>query len=259
MNRYDIGRRIESYRDRLNMSTQELAERINRSQATISRIENGKQGLTFELLSRIASELRVHPFALLSDEPLRFSVLLPPSTKKDGQYTPTLLSNALQSGRLKRSLRIGTAAEMLGVTESELEAIELAISCPNDDLLERMGRLYGSSYDELLLLKSFGREAPRVAKGLAYLQHIFSHVYHMAKNAEEGAERRILDKISELLESADTESPMQPDSSSDDIGLFLNRLSLHLVNALKDKEFYGKVIQLAGQKTGTENETVAKE
>jgi transcriptional regulator with XRE-family HTH domain len=69
MNRYNIGRRIEAYRDRLKMSTQELAGRIHRSQATISRIENGKQGLTFELLSSIASELRVHPFALLADSP----------------------------------------------------------------------------------------------------------------------------------------------------------------------------------------------
>ncbi len=69
MNRFSIGRRIEAYRDRRKMSTQELASRVNRSQATISRIENGKQGLTFELLSRIADELRVHPFALLSDEP----------------------------------------------------------------------------------------------------------------------------------------------------------------------------------------------
>ncbi len=67
MNRYEIGRRIEAYRDRCKMSTQELAGRIRRSQATISRIENGKQGLTFELLATIASELRVHPFALLSD------------------------------------------------------------------------------------------------------------------------------------------------------------------------------------------------
>ncbi len=69
MNRYNIGRRIEVYRDRMKMSTQELAGRIHRSQATISRIENGKQGFTFELLSAIAAELQVHPFALLADEP----------------------------------------------------------------------------------------------------------------------------------------------------------------------------------------------
>lgn len=69
MNRFDIGKRIEAYRELRKMSTQELAERIGRSQATVSRVENGKQGLSFELLSSIAAELRVHPFALLADDP----------------------------------------------------------------------------------------------------------------------------------------------------------------------------------------------
>ncbi len=130
MNRYAIGRRIEAYRDKMKMSTQELAERINRSQATISRIENGKQGLTFELLSRIASELRIHPFALLSDEPLRSSVLLPATGKREGEYAPNLLANALHSGRIRRNLRIDAAAAMVAISQSELESIELALSSP---------------------------------------------------------------------------------------------------------------------------------
>lgn len=252
MNRYDIGRRIEAYRDKLKMSTQELAERINRSQATISRIENGKQGLTFELLSSIASELRVHPFALLSDEPLRASVLLPAREKSDGgsEYAPNLLANALHSGRIRRRLRIETAAEMLDVSPVELEAIELALSCPEDALLERICELYGLSCIEMRMLKQFGDSAPDMAKGLAYLQQLFSHIYHMIKRKAEGEEQRILDKIVELLDSADSEYPLSPDSSSDDVGLFLNRLSLHLVNALKDTDFRGKMFQMAGINVG---------
>lgn len=248
MNRYDIGRRIEAYRDKLKMSTQELAERINRSQATISRIENGKQGLTFELLSSIAAELRVHPFALLSDEQLRGSVLLPTTSSGEsgGEYAPNLLANALHSGRIRRKLRIDAAAEMLGVNQVELEATELALTCPDDTLLARICELYGLSCDEMRVLKEFGQSVPDMAKGLAYLQQLFSHIYHMIKRMEAGEERRVLDKILQLLDSADTEDPLPPDSSSDDIGLFLNRLSLHLVNALKDKEFRGKVFHMAG-------------
>lgn len=246
MNRYDIGRRIEAYRDKLKMSTQELAERINRSQATISRIENGKQGLTFELLSRIASELRIHPFALLSDEPLRYSVLLPASGKKDGEYAPSLLANALHSGRLRRKLRIDAAASMLGVSPSELESIELAISCPEDVLLDKICELYGLAPREMRILKRFGDDAPDVARGLAYLQQVFSHVFHMVKQVEPGEERKVLDKIAQMLESADSEYPLPPDASADDIGLFLNRLSMHLVNALRDKEFRGRVFHMAG-------------
>ena len=255
MNRYDIGRRIEAYRDKLKMSTQELAERINRSQATISRIENGKQGLTFELLSSIASELRIHPFALLSDEPLRASVLLPPRETSDGgsEYAPNLLANALHSGRIRRRLRIESAAAMLGVSQVELEAIELALSCPEDPLLNRICELYGLSTVEMGMLKQFGDTAPGMAKGLAYLQQLFSHIYHMIKRKVEGEEQDILNKIMELLDSADSEYPLPPDSSSDDVGLFLNRLSLHLVNALKDNDFRGKMFQMAGINTGEDS------
>ena len=246
MNRYDIGRRIEAYRDKVRMSTQDLAERIGRSQATISRIENGKQGLTFELLSSIASELRIHPFALLSDEPLRFSVLLPATGKKEGEYAPNLLANAIHGGRIQRKLRIDSAAEILGVSPSELESIELALSYPEDSLLSRLCELYGLSTAQMRVLKKFGEEAPDAARSLAYLQQLFSHIYHMIQRMEKGEERGVLDKIVELIESADSEYPLPPDSSSDDIGLFLNRLSLHLVNALKDKEFRGRVFQMAG-------------
>ncbi len=245
MNRFDIGRRIEAYRDKMKMSTQELAERINRSQATISRIENGKQGLTFELLSRIAAELRIHPFALLSDEPLRHSVLLPVRGRRDGEYSPSLLANALHSGRIRRSLRTDAAAAMLGVSASELESIELALSSPEDMLLERMCDLYGLSPRQMRILKRFGEEMPDTARGLAYLQQLFSHIYHMTKQVEAGEERKVLDKITELLGSVDADYPLPPDASSDDVGLFLNRLSMHLVNALKDKDFRGRMLQMA--------------
>lgn len=255
MNRYDIGRRIETYRDKLHMSTQELAERIKRSQATISRIENGKQGLTFELLSAIAAELRVHPFALLSDEPLRHSVLLPVSGKREGEYAPNLLANALHAGRIKRRLRIDAASQQLGVSPGELESIELALTSPEDSLLERMCDLYGLVASHMRALKQFGEEVTDIARGLAYLQQLFSHIHHLVQRVDDGEEGQVLSRIAELLNSADSDYPLPPDSSHDDIGLFLNRLSLHLVNALKDKDFRGKVFQLAGL-NGTEGEPV---
>lgn len=246
MNRYDIGRRIETYRDKLKMSTQELAERIHRSQATISRIENGKQGLTFELLSKIAAELRIHPFALLSDEPLRSSALLPPPGKNEIGYAPSLFANSVHSGRIRRNMRIEVAAAMLGVSPSELESIELSLSCPDNSLLEKICELYGLSPKELRQLISFGQNAPVVDRGLAYLQQIFSHIYNMVKHVEAGEEPKVIAKIAELLDSVDSDYPLPPDAPADEIGLFLNRLSLHLVNALKDNDFRGKVFQMAG-------------
>ncbi|MCD8140781.1 MAG: helix-turn-helix domain-containing protein [Planctomycetaceae bacterium] len=246
MNRYDIGRRIEAYRDKLHMSTQELAERIKRSQATISRIENGKQGLTFELLSLIASELRVHPFGLLSDEPLRSSVLHPIGGNGDRGYAPNLLANALHAGRIKRRLRMVSAASLLGISQEELEAVELALTCPDDGLLERMCELYGLVLQHMRALRRFGEEATEIARGLAYLQQLFSHIHHLVRKAADGDEKRVLARIADLLNSADSECPLPPESTSDDVGLFLNRLSLHLVNALKDKDFRGKMFEMAG-------------
>ncbi len=249
MNKYDIGRRIEAYRDKLHMSTQELAERIKRSQATISRIENGKQGLTFELLSSIASELRVHPFALLSDEPLRSSILHPAGEDDETEYAPNLLANALHAGRVKRRLRMDMASDLLGISPEELEAVELAMSCPDNDLLERMCELYGLVPQHMHALKRFGEEATDIARGLAYLQQLFSHIHHLVHKVADGDEKRVVERIADLLNSADSEFPLPLESTSDDVGLFLNRLSLHLVNALKDKEFRGKMFELAGLNT----------
>lgn len=245
MNRFAIGRRIEAYRDKMKMSTQDLAERIQRSQATISRIENGKQGLTFELLSRIAAELRVHPFSLLSDDPIRHSVLLPePDSHREG-YTPNLLANALHGGRLKRGLSIDAAADLLGVSAVELESFELALECPCQTVLGKMCELYGLESGRMLLLKGFAESAPDTARGLAYLQQLFSHIRRLVRKTAPGEEKRTLDRIAQLLDSADSDSPLPPDSSDEDIGLFLNRLSLHVVNALKERDFRGKIMELA--------------
>lgn len=245
MNRYDIGRRIEACRENKRMSTQELAERINRSQATISRIENGKQGLTFELLAQIARELRVHPFALLSDEPLKHSVLLPATGKRGAGYRQNLLANALHAGRLNRHLAIDEAAGLMGVSPSEIEAIELALGSPDNHLLDRMCELYGLASEDMRVLLNFTQAVPDIARGLAYLQQLFSNIRHMIRQTPLGNERQTLERIGEMLDSADSEYPLPPDSSADDIGLFLNRLSLHLVNALKDRGFRGKILKLA--------------
>lgn len=250
MNRYDIGRRIEAYREKLNMSTQELAGRIERSQATISRIENGKQGLTFELLSAVADQLRVHPFALLSDDPPRAPALLPETDEKAAAgYTPSLLANALHGGRLRRRLGLDAAAEQLGLTRPELEAVELAQTDPDGALLARLCDLYALPLGEMETLRRFAGDAPGAARRLAHLQRLFSRVRQLIKSCEEGGERRALDKILDLLESADAERPAEPDASPDEMGLFLNRLSLHLVNALRDSDFRGKMLQLADHRS----------
>lgn len=238
MNRHDIGRRIEVYRDKIKMSTQELAQRINRSQATISRIENGKQGLTFELLARIASVLHVHPFALLSDEPLRYSALLPPrvssgSEEESGEYACTLLANALFGGRVRRGLHRAAAAAMLGVAAGELEIIELSLGSPEDTLLEQLCNLYGLSFEEMRILRRFDEEAPTLSRSMANLQRIFSRMYHMLQQSAPETERQTLDAIARLLESAKNNNPIPPET--DDPNTIPSSLSLPVLSALRDR------------------------
>ncbi len=246
MNRFAIGRRIESYREKLKMSTQELADRIQRSQATISRFENGIQGVTFEVLARIAAELRVHPFALLSDEPLRYSVLLPASEKGSGSYAPTLLANALHGGRVRRQLSVDDAASLLKVSVGELESVELALSSPDDSLITGMCQLYGLPVQEVMALKKFGQDAPYTSKGLAYLQQVLSHIQILVNKTKPGEEAAAMNRVRTLLSSSDAEKRMVVEGQNSDIGLFVNRLSLHLVEALKDKDFRDSLFNLAG-------------
>lgn len=259
MNRFNIGRRIELYREKRDMSTQDLAERIGRSQATISRIENGKQGITFELLAHIAGELKIHPFSLLCDEPLRHSVLLPASVHREGESTPSLLANALHAGRVKRKLQIGVAAKLAEVSDCELEAVELGVISPDDVLLERLCGLYGLSPEELRMLRSFTEVAPDTARSLAYLQQLFSNIRHMIDATPQGAEQETLGRIGELIDSSDMENPIPPDSSGDDINLFLNRLALHVINALKDRDFRSKVVALAEYEESRDRERLGSE
>ena len=56
-----IGRKIGELREKLGMTTTQLAKRVGISQAQISRLENGKQGFRSNTLDRIAKALSVKP------------------------------------------------------------------------------------------------------------------------------------------------------------------------------------------------------
>ena len=56
-----IGRKIGKLREKLGITTTQLAKRVGISQAQISRLENGKQGFRSKTLDRIAKALGVKP------------------------------------------------------------------------------------------------------------------------------------------------------------------------------------------------------
>lgn len=59
--------RIRELREGKRLSQSQLAELVDSTQTIVSKIENGKQSLTTELLARYAEALGVHPSELVDD------------------------------------------------------------------------------------------------------------------------------------------------------------------------------------------------
>ena len=70
INRY-VGTRIRNYRKMKKMTLQELADRIYKSRATVSKYETGEIVLDVETLSRIAEVLEVRPADIMDWAPKR--------------------------------------------------------------------------------------------------------------------------------------------------------------------------------------------
>lgn len=250
MNRYDVGRRIETYRDKMKMSTQELASRIKRSQATISRIENGKQGVSLELLSQIAHELHVHPFALLSDGPLRHSVLLPIASGRMGRtgrgndYATNLLAHALAVGRVGRKMESAEAAGMLGISIDELESIEFGFSLPDPETIDAMAKLYGLEARDLQAIARLGREAPEVSKRLSFLYQMFAEIHHALKLADPAAPEATVARMRELLAGADSDAALLHGTAGAEAESFLKHMSSNLESAMQDDRFRDQVMKM---------------
>lgn len=244
MNRYNIGRRIAFFRDKMSMSTQELANRIERSQATISRIENGKQGINFELVAKIARELRVHPFALLSDEPLRESFLIPVDEQLAGNGTPTLLAYFIYTSRVRTRMSSKEAAQMLDISPVELELIELGIVRPEPRLFEKIANLYAVSKDSMTSLVALQESDPEVAHRLAYIFALVSKIYAIARKSPPEEPGETLGRITNLLEAVDAKFPLLPDLADEEKNQFLNGISVRLTRALRDDAFREKVLDL---------------
>ena len=63
-----IGLRISRLREKLGLTTGDLARKVGLSQAQISRLENGKQGFRSATLTKIAKALGVRPVHFFIEE-----------------------------------------------------------------------------------------------------------------------------------------------------------------------------------------------
>ena len=94
-----LGENIRVYRRANRMTLSELADRINKSKATVGKYEQGAIALDMDTLYEIAAALKVSPFQLM--------VSLAPEKKEKGE--PRLLGERrylyLYDGRSSRILR----------------------------------------------------------------------------------------------------------------------------------------------------------
>lgn len=127
-----IGALISRARINKKMSTIDLAEKINKSQATVSRIENGKQGINLPLLSRIAKILDVHPFALMGKA----------GVDLEGGRNGKMLCKMLLGGRMRSKLSVAEVSGILGVDEEAVESFERGDSLPDEMQFEQLCSIY---------------------------------------------------------------------------------------------------------------------
>jgi len=69
MNYYEIGQRIRKYRKALNLTQEQLSDKIGISTTHMSHIETGNSKLSLPVLVKIAGELAVQTDELIFDKP----------------------------------------------------------------------------------------------------------------------------------------------------------------------------------------------
>ena len=173
----NIGRRMVGFRKRLGLSMQDTAKLSGKSQATISRLESGKQMLNIHALANLASIFKVHPFALLSDDPLwRVPRLPPPETTAPARILGCFIAEA----RIRRGIPLPEAARRMGMSDGEMEAIESGFSIPSKSATEALAALYGQPRGEWFFLWQLETRHPALSARLVTL-------YRMASDATGGS------------------------------------------------------------------------
>lgn len=255
MERRAIGRRIERARQRLGLSTQQLAQRIDKSQATVSRIENGKQGVTLELLAKIARVLQVHPFALLTDAPLRHAAYWSPALLTRADRPLCMLRALLRAGRERANLSRDLVARQVGLQPAELEAIEQGWSIPTDTVLTQIAELCDLDVHLLRELAMLERDHPHVSQRMALMASTLE-ACRQALDDPDGAEpdlQALRERLAAMAEApADAGVGAMIEAGET---LSLAHLSDRLLRLLQEPTFHQQVERMARVYSETHDET----
>lgn len=255
INLHDIGQRIAYYRARLEMTTQTLARKVNKSLATISRIENDKQAVSLELLVAIAEVLHVHPFTLLSDEPLAVTELIPTLHKKEA--VPGAFATFIVMRRKMGEFSQELAAQAIDIPLEDLRAIEYGVALPSPAAVERMGTLYGVDPAELNALIQLERDAPSLSRRMAAFGDFVLQLIRELDQSGHATEAQRVGRIASFLADRQHTPEWAITRISEEQRKYYRtwHLSDVLLNALQDREFHAWVEQLAKEWDRTRADT----
>lgn len=228
-----IGRRISEARLKLGMSTQQLAERIGKSQATVSRIENGKQGVTLPLLNIIARVLEIHPFTLLGDEDGE----MPVNVRRG-----VLLRSTLMDGRGRARMSLEAVSAKTGIEINRLEGFENGAGIPDEIELESLCRLYPLDTDLTRQIWSAEQNCPRLVDKFNSMTLLLGDCLDLLQENRRNAD----DALEKLCSRIEDHLCISEDRTEGNKSYYSTaHLSDCLLNALQDQTFHAKAERLA--------------
>lgn len=227
-----VGQRISKARIKLGMSTQELAERIGKSQATVSRIENGKQGVTLPLLDKISKVLKIHLFYLLGTEGAPGAML-----QRYGYFLQTILS----AGRRKAHISLEVAAAESRISIERLEAFESGRMLPEQLELDALCILYSIDAELAHQVYVAEQRCPLLVSRLSSMNILLTDCLDLLRCSQQTAEPARLNGLTRRIENclADLSCERQGDYFS------IGHISNQLMKALQDPEFHAQAEEMA--------------
>lgn len=167
-----VGARIRTYRKMRKLTLQQLADRIHKSRASVSKYETGEVALDIETLAEIAQILEVSPGRLL-DIPMETEPLLLRPRPGTGGMSPFFQARRLYfyfyDGRYQR-LKDG----VIDIREAEEEpgSYEAALSISTVSPSGRSSQVYYTGkvvYSDMLIRFSFVNQYNTLEEDLLYI------------------------------------------------------------------------------------------
>ena len=166
-----VGERIRMYRKIKHMTLQQLADRIHKSKASVSKYENGEISMDIETLAEIAQVLQVNPVQLMD---FRQDMIMPKATQieYDGMspfFKARRLYFYFYDGRYQR-LKDG----IIDIRESEKEegGYEAVLSISSVSPSGRSSDIYYRGkvvYSDMLIRFSFVNQYNTLEEDLLYI------------------------------------------------------------------------------------------